>query len=115
MCSTAQKDPFSHFFPQACVHQYIRVPPSQGIAIIMVYIWFITLLLYYLFCYQVFLTTSENELKPKEEIELEIYGDPGTQVGLLAIDSSVYLLQDSDKLTGEQVCGDVTLRPGCLF
>ncbi|XP_072015057.1 A.superbus venom factor 1-like [Amphiura filiformis] len=41
--------------------------------------------------------------KPKDEVQFNINGVAGTQVGLLAIDSSVYLLKDNDKLTEEKM------------
>ena len=53
---------------------------------------------------QVSVQTQYSDYKPKDEVTLYIDGHPGTQVALLAIDSSVYLLQDNDKLTEEKVC-----------
>ncbi|XP_072015058.1 complement C3-like [Amphiura filiformis] len=44
-----------------------------------------------------------QKFKPGERLDLNVEGVPGTKVGLLAVDSAVYMLQDFDKLTGDKM------------
>ncbi|XP_065842289.1 alpha-1-inhibitor 3-like [Oscarella lobularis] len=52
---------------------------------------------------QMTLEFSQNEVKPGENVSLQIEAAPGSYVGVVAVDQSVYLQQAKNQLTAQQV------------
>ena len=49
------------------------------------------------------LIPSKETYKPGEDAEVELRGDPGSKVALLAVDQAVYILNDKTALTRDIV------------
>ena len=46
---------------------------------------------------------SQNQVEPGENVSLKIDAAPGSYVGVVAVDQSVYLQQAKNQLTAQQV------------
>ena len=46
---------------------------------------------------------NQNQVEPGENVSLQIEAAPGSYVGVVAVDQSVYLQQAKNQLTAQQV------------